>query len=130
MRLSLSTSWCGVQAGALRRAARLDQATGLVHAKRLRMHVRQFGCDRDHEHPAVGRDPDAGHPTGAPCAQTGRRRRDARVRPSALTALRRGALGGGALRGALGSGALGGARGGGACAVGKQRGTRIAVHDL
>src|ERR1700686_1346048 len=41
-----------VQARALGRALGLDQALGLVHTQRLRMHLRQLGRDRDHEHPA------------------------------------------------------------------------------
>src|SRR5438105_1309379 len=49
----------GVQARALGRAPRLDQAARLVHAQRLRVHVRQLRRHRDHEHAAVGRHPHA-----------------------------------------------------------------------
>src|SRR5947209_6338170 len=44
----------GVQAGALRRASRLDQPARLVHAQRLRMHLGELRRDRDHEHAAIG----------------------------------------------------------------------------
>src|SRR5207245_1272575 len=49
----------GVEARALRRALGLDQTARLVYAQRLRMHLRELCGDRDHEHAAVGRDPDA-----------------------------------------------------------------------
>ena len=50
----------GVQARALGRALGLDQPARLVRAQRLRVHVRELGGDRDHEHAAVGLDLDAG----------------------------------------------------------------------
>ena len=40
----------GVEAGVLRRALRRDQPALLVDPQRLRVHLRQFGGDRDHEH--------------------------------------------------------------------------------
>jgi hypothetical protein len=48
-----------VQARALRRALRLDQAARLVHAQRLRVHLRELGGDGDHEHAAAALDGDA-----------------------------------------------------------------------
>ena len=52
----------GVQARPLRGALGFDQAPRLVHPQRLRVHRRQLGRDRDHEHAAIGRDlnPSAG----------------------------------------------------------------------
>ncbi len=44
----------GVEARALRRALGLHQPTRLVHAQRLRMHVRKLRGNGDHEHAAVG----------------------------------------------------------------------------
>ena len=55
----------GVEARALGRALRLDQAARLVHAQRLGMHARELGGDGDHEDPAVGLDLDAGNAPSA-----------------------------------------------------------------
>src|SRR5439155_502038 len=48
-----------VQARALGRALRLDQAARLVHAQRLGVHLGELGGHGDHEDPAVRRDGDA-----------------------------------------------------------------------
>src|SRR3954453_21549420 len=58
-----------VQPRALRRALRFDEATLLVHAQRLRVHLGKLGGDRDHEHAAIGRDldPGGGTPPAAHC---------------------------------------------------------------
>src|SRR6202043_1091725 len=50
----------GVQPGALGRALRLDQPSRLVHAKGLRVHLRELGRDGDHEHAPIGLHLDAG----------------------------------------------------------------------
>ena len=55
----------GVEARALRRAARLNQPARLVHAERLRVHLGELGGDRDHEDAAVERDIDALRPDTA-----------------------------------------------------------------
>src|ERR1017187_3962095 len=54
-----------VQARALGRAPRFDQTARLVHAQRLRVHVRQLRRDGDHEHAAVSRHLDARDRRGA-----------------------------------------------------------------
>src|SRR4051794_39411431 len=48
-----------VQPRALGRALGLDEAAGLIHAQRLRVHLGQLGGDRDHEHAALLLDDDA-----------------------------------------------------------------------
>src|SRR5664279_454332 len=68
----------GVQARALGRALGLDQAARLVHAQRLRMHLRELGGDGDHEHAAAALD---GHTCDAGDARTRHRRPPSRPLP-------------------------------------------------